>query len=93
MVEMFRFLTGILEKEEQRLWKVLAAVDFISPLTDIFSFSVMNYIINIAMDEPQRTKEMVIFTLFMGMLSVLKGLFDLYKCRIQKFDSGAGFRA
>jgi len=82
MVEMFRFLTGILEKEEQRLWKVLAAVDFISPLTDIFSFSVMNYIINIAMDEPQRTKEMVIFTLFMGMLSVLKGLFDLYKCRI-----------
>ena len=42
MAEMFRFLTGILEKEEQRLWKVLAAVDFISPLIDLFSFFVMN---------------------------------------------------
>ena len=82
MAEMFRFLTGILEKEEQRLWKVLAAVDFISPLIDLFSFFVMNYIINIAMREPQRTKEIAIFTLCMGMISVLKGFFDLYKCRI-----------
>ena len=44
---MFRYLTGTLEREEQKTWKILAIADFISPVADLFNFSVIIYIINI----------------------------------------------
>lgn len=82
MTEMFRYLTGILSKEEQRDWKILAVVDFISPATDIINFSMLIYIINFVMREQQEPKRIAVFTFFIGMISVLKGPFDLYKCKI-----------
>ena len=35
MIEMFKYLTGILSKKEQKFWKILAVMDFISPLTEL----------------------------------------------------------
>ena len=83
MIEMFKYLTGILSKKEQKFWKILAVMDFISPLTDIINFSVIIYIMNVVIQEQQASREIVGFTYFMGMVSVLKGLFDLYKCKIR----------
>ena len=47
MIEMFRYLTGILDEKEQKIWKIYAVLSLISPIVDIFSFSVIIYIINI----------------------------------------------
>lgn len=83
MLEMFRYLIGILEKRERSDWKILILLDFVSPATDLINFSVIIYIINVVMREQQASKEIVVFTFFMGLLSILKGFFDLYKCRVQ----------
>ena len=82
MIEMFRYLTGILSKEKKKEQKILTVVDFISPATDIFNFSVIIYIINIVIRDQKASQEIVIFTYFMGIISMLKGLFDFYKCKI-----------
>ena len=39
MMEMFRYLTGTLEREEQKTWKILAIADFISPVADLESMT------------------------------------------------------
>lgn len=79
MIEMFKYLTQILDEQERRKWKILAVLDFISPVTDIFNFSVIIYIINIVIREQEVSKEIVLFTFTMGVISILKGIFDLYK--------------
>lgn len=82
MMEMFRYLTGILSKEKQKEQKILTVVDFVSPATDIFNFSIIIYIINIVVRDQKASEGIVAFTYFMGIVSILKGLFDLYRCKI-----------
>ncbi len=82
MTGMFRYLTGILEKKEQRIWKLYAAFSFLSPVVDIFSFSVIIYIINRVVQENRASDRLIAFTLFMVLLSLLKCLFELYKSRV-----------
>ena len=82
MTEMFRYLTGILEKREQRTWKLYAAFSLVSPVVDIFSFSVIIYIINRVVQENRASDKLIAFTLFMILLSLLKCLFELYKSRV-----------
>lgn len=82
MAEMFKFLTGILEKEEQKAWKILAFFYAISPVLDLMNFSVIIYIMNIVAREKQASAEIIIFTVFMGILVLLKGFLDLYRCRL-----------
>ena len=82
MLEMFRYLTGILDQKDKKICKVYTVLGLISPVVDIFSFSVIIYIINIAIRENQASKGLIAFTLFMTGLSVLKCLFELYKNKI-----------
>ena len=82
MTEMFRYLTGILEKREQRTWKLYAAFSLVSPVVDIFSFSVIIYIINRVVQENRASDKLIAFTLFMILLSLLKCLFELYKSKV-----------
>ena len=82
MTEMFRYLTGILEKREQRTWKLYAAFSLVSPVVDIFSFSVSIYIINRVVQENRASDKLIAFTLFMILLSLLKCLFELYKSKV-----------
>ena len=82
MTEMFRYLTGILEKREQRTWKLYAAFSLVSPVVDIFSFSVIIYIINRVVQETRASDKLIAFTLFMILLSLLKCLFELYKSKV-----------
>lgn len=82
MTEMFRYLTGILEKEEQRAWRICAFLGLLSPIVDVFSFSVIIYIINIVVRENEASPGLVAFTFFMAAVSVGKCLFELYKSRI-----------
>ncbi len=70
MMEMFRYLTGILEREEQKTWKILAIAGFISPIADLFNFSVIIYIINIVLEEQRALREMGLFALLMGTMSL-----------------------
>ena len=80
MIKMFSYLTGIFEKEERKNWKILLVLNVISPATEVFNFSAVIYIINFVIDEQQVSEEILVFTFLMGMLSVFKGFFDLYKC-------------
>lgn len=82
MMEMFKYLTGKLEREEQRKWKILAIADFISPITDLFNFSVIIYIINTVLQQQRASRGMGLFALLMGGFSILKGFFDIYKSRL-----------
>ncbi len=82
MVKMFQYLTGILDEREQKTWKIYAALSLISPVVDIFSFSVIIYIINSVVRENRASKGLTAFTVFMVLVSALKGLFELYKSRI-----------
>ena len=82
MAEMFRYLTGILDKREQKIWKVYAVFSLISPIVDIFSFSVIIYIINIVVRENGADPKLTAFTFFMVLVSILKCLFELYKSKI-----------
>ncbi len=82
-MEMFRYLAGVLEKEDKKTWRKLILFSFVSPVTDIFSFSVIIYIINTIVRENQVSAEMTMFAFFMGFLSVFIGLFELYKNEIR----------
>ncbi|KAI4439975.1 hypothetical protein C824_002462 [Schaedlerella arabinosiphila] len=79
---MFRYLTGILDTRERTTWKIYAVLSLISPIVDIFSFSVIIYIINIVVRENQASPELTAFTVFMVLVSMLKCLFELYKSKI-----------
>lgn len=82
-MEMFRYLMGVLEKEEKRLWKILIVFSFISPVVDTVSFSAVIYIINTIVREERVSVEMMRFAFFMGALSIFVGIFELYKCNIR----------
>lgn len=82
MLEKFCYLTGILEKKEQRTWKLYGVFGLLSPVVDIFSFSVIIYIINRVVEENQASDRLIAFTLFMIVLSLLKCGFELYKSKI-----------
>ena len=61
MIEMFKYLTGTLERKEQRTWKLYAMFGLISPIVDIFSFSVIIYIINRVVQDNQVSDKLIIF--------------------------------
>ena len=82
MAEMFRFLTGILDTKEQKMWKIYAVLSLISPIVDIFSFSVIIYLINIVVRENGADPKLTAFTFFMVLVSILKCLFELYKSKL-----------
>lgn len=82
MTEIFRFLIGSLEKREQRKLKILVVLNFLSPFMDIFSFSTILVIVNIVIREQHVSERTVIFTFGMGIISIIKGFFDLWKCKV-----------
>ena len=45
MTEMFRYLTGILEKDEQRIWKILTVVCFFNSLENIFNICYGSFVV------------------------------------------------
>ena len=81
-MEMFRYLTGIMEKEDKKTWRILVIFSFFSPVIDVFSFSSLIYIFNTIVSEEQISEEMIRFALFMRIASLLAGFFELYKCEI-----------
>lgn len=82
MVEMFRYLTGIIAEEDKKTWKKLVLTSFITPIADVFSFSSLIYIVNTIVSEERVSMKMTLFAFFMGIVSLLVGLFELYKCEI-----------
>lgn len=89
MVGMFKYLTGILEKEEKRDCKVLAVLSFISAVVNVFSFSVTIYFIVAIRDKYalagvlQTSVEMLIlFTALTELSSIANSFFDLYSCKV-----------
>lgn len=83
MIKMFCYLMGILEREEKKEITKLSFLNFISPVFDLFSFSVIIYILNVAIQNDKASPKLILFSTAMGVVSLLKGLFELYKCNIQ----------
>lgn len=79
------YLIGVLEKEEKKDLIKLSLLNFISPIFDLFSFSVIIYILNIAIQNDKASLKLIAFSAGMGVVSLLKGFFELYKCRIQNY--------
>lgn len=82
MIEMFKYLTGILEGGERKRCGIIAVFGLLSPIMDLFNFTVIIYIINRAAQEKQASPQIVLFTAIMGIISILKGFFDIYRCKI-----------
>lgn len=81
-MEMFRYLTGVLEKEDKKTWEILAVCSFVSPVIDVFSFSAILYIVNIIVREEQVSAEMIWFSFAMGALSLAAGFFEMHRCEL-----------
>jgi ABC-type bacteriocin/lantibiotic exporter with double-glycine peptidase domain len=82
MLEMFRYLIKNLDKNGDRDWKILAFSYLLSPIVDVFSFSIMIYIINKVTNENKASPELILFTLCMVGISTFKCLFEIYKSKI-----------
>ena len=82
MLQKFQYLINILDKRECRTWKIVAVLGLVSPVVDIFSFSVIIYVINAAVRENQASPELLAFTMGMVLVSLAKCLFELYKSRL-----------
>ena len=82
---MFRYLIRILESKEKRRLVKLSILMLISPIFDLFSFSVIIFILNIAIENNGASRQLVLFSAGMGAASLLKGIFELYKCYIQNY--------
>lgn len=78
---MFRYLIGVLEPDQRTSWKILASLSLISPVVDIFSFSVIMTVINRAIQENRASPKLIAFTLCMVGVSGVKCLLELYRSR------------
>ena len=81
MMEMFRYLTGILEPRERRGWKILAVLNLMSPVLDLFSLSAVIVVINQAIQENRTTPVLTAFVLCMVGLTVFKCFLKLYSSK------------
>lgn len=82
MVEMFRYLTGILEKKEQKSCIKFVSFSFLCPVIDIICYSGIIVIINRAVQDNRASEELTLLTLLMCGISVLKFFADLYRCKL-----------
>lgn len=78
MAGMFRYLMVHLGQEGRRDGKILAVLSLVSPVVDIFSLSVLVFIINKVVRENQASAKLIVFTICMAGVSVLKCFFELY---------------
>ena len=72
MVEMFRYLTGIIEKRDRKEWRNLVIMNLISPVTDLFNFSALIFIVNMVVRDRQASKEIIIFAGFMSISCLME---------------------
>lgn len=81
-MEMFQYLTGILGKKERKSWRLLILFSLMNPGMDIFSYSMVIYIIQMVDRDGHASRATVLFTLLMGIISLLKLFFEYYKCKL-----------
>lgn len=80
---MFRYIISILNQKEKNELIKISVMTLISPIFDLFSFSVILFIMNTAIRQNGATPELVLFSAGMGITCLLKGFFELYKCYLQ----------
>ena len=80
---MFRYIISILNQKEKNELIKISVMTLISPVFDLFSFSVILFIMNTAIRQNGATPELVLFSAGMGITCLLKGFFELYKCYLQ----------
>lgn len=80
---MFRYIISILNQKEKNELIKISIMTLISPIFDLFSFSVILFIMNTAIRQNGATPELVLFSAGMGITCLLKGFFELYKCYLQ----------
>ncbi len=82
MTEMFRYLTGILEKDEQRIWKILTVVCFFNSLENIFNICYGINLFQGAFGKSQIWTALTGPMVFMGVLLLAERFVSLYKAKI-----------
>lgn len=80
---MFRYIISILNQKEKNELIKISVMTLISPVFDLFSFSVILFIMNTAIRQNRATPELILFSASMGIACLLKGFFELYKCYLQ----------
>ncbi len=83
MVKVFKYLTGILDKKEKNLLKILTVFSLISPAISIFNFSVLLFIVNSVVENQKVSREIIVITFLTAAISVFRGFFDWYNSRIR----------
>lgn len=81
-MEMIRYLIGVLEGEEKKNCHCLILLSFVSYVADVFCYSMIIHIINHVIRINQTSSKMTALAFLMGGVSVLKIVFDLYRCKI-----------
>ncbi len=80
VIEVFKYLTGILGKEEQKNWKSIAVLGILSAVTEIVSFVVTVFWIPAVLeDHPSVGKLQVWMILFLFLIQMA---LELHRCRI-----------
>lgn len=83
MIEVFKYLTGILGKEEQKIWKSIAVLGILGAAAEIFSFVMtVFYIPAVLEDDPSAGKIQVWVILFLFLIQVT---LELFRCKISDY--------
>lgn len=80
MIEMFKYLTEILDKEEQKIWRNISALGFLCSVIEIFSFLTTVYFIPIALQIAPLTAKVQIYMVLI--IFLLQIILELYRCKL-----------
>lgn len=83
MLEMFKYLTQILEKDEQRMWRFIAFFSVMDSTKSMIGVFLGVNIINAAVYINQITSSMLFLLIFMGGASILLKIIALYRIKIE----------
>ena len=82
MLAIFLYLSGILESDKKRTLAIYGTLSILTPALDLFSISMLVPIINQAVNISSSSEILIGIILGMAFLTIFKGGFELYKCRL-----------
>lgn len=90
---MLRFLYSLFSEKEKGTVKLYIVLNFLSPIMDLFSFSMVLLVMNRVLTAGEASTKLIAFTFGMAAFSIVKSFFELLKTHISNkvvYDGARG---